>query len=91
MIDELISNLNSYIQIIVKCSRLNRLTAEQVINTQIAILFSDLAVKGTSECFLGEITYKDGKLHLEPNETIEGLLRGEVDPTTVLKEIFENV
>ncbi|NNK81915.1 MAG: hypothetical protein HKO92_02205 [Flavobacteriaceae bacterium] len=91
MINEFISSLDEHIQNIVKCSKVNRVTAEQVINTQIALIFSDLAVKSESEFFLGKITYKNNKLNFTPNDRVSDLLEGKIDPSVILKEIFENV
>lgn len=84
-------NLDKYIKNIVDRSNLNRTTTERVINTQLALLFGDLAVTGESDCFLGKLTYDNGEIFLEPNNFIKEVIKGKIDPVIILKEIFENV
>ena len=89
--DNVVADLNTYINKVTNRVKYDRLTTERIINTQIALLFSDLAVCGKSDTFLGTISYKDGLITLDPSKFINGLAKGEVDPMVILKEIFENV
>ena len=84
-------SINTYIKKVSERHSVGRPNTERVINTQIALLFGDLAVTGKSECFLGTLTYEEGMLNLEPNDFIIELIEGKVDPTIILREIFENV
>lgn len=88
-----LSELDQYIQNLVIKSPLNRMEIERVINTQLAILFGELAVMGESTSFLGSLKYNPELQNLEytPNSTVLDLLRGKVDPALILKEIVENV
>lgn len=87
------TELDTYIKNVSDRSNLHRTVTERVINTQIALMFGDLAVKGKSECFLGTIRYNKltKEITLEPNGVITDLTNGKIDPTIIIKEIFENV
>ena len=91
MTTEAVSSLSDYIRHLAKNSNIDVTTIEKVINTQIAVLFGDLAVKGNATCFLGDLFYTEDQVSLDPSRFIVGLTRGTIDPTLILKEILENV
>lgn len=92
-VESFVSSLDQYMEHICKVSKLNRQMVEQVINTQIAVLIGDFAIKSNSDTFLGSVSLEDcnNVVTLEVNSLIKKLLEGEVDPTLILREIFNNV
>lgn len=90
MTRKFLDSFEGYIDLLYKNSRLDRNSIENIVNTQVALLFGDLAVKNESECFLGEVYFNDGHLKIEPNDMIKSLLKNEIDPVLILKEMLDN-
>jgi hypothetical protein len=91
--DDFVDHYQGYAKKLAACSKLiNPSFVEQVINTQVALTFGDLAVRGKSNCYLGKITYdpRAKVLTIKPNPLVQGILEGKIDPSIILKEIFEN-
>lgn len=87
------TDLNKYIKRISEGTILDRPTTERIINTQFSFLLGDLAVTGRGDCFLGTLVYNEEEdtVDLEPNEFFLGLIKGNIDPSVILREILENV
>lgn len=90
MTSNFLNSFEDYVDLLYKNSKLDKNSIENIINTQVAILFGDLAVKNESECFLGRFYFEDGKLKIQPNDLIESLLKNEIDPVLILKEMLDN-
>lgn len=85
-----LNSFENYINTIYKSSKLDKNSIENIINTQVAVLFGDLAVKSEGQCFLGKIYFEDDQLKIKPNDMIKGLLQNEIDPVLILKEMLDN-
>lgn len=90
MSNSFFKSFEEYVDLVYENSKLDKNSIENIINTQVALIFGDIAVKNESDCFLGKFYLKDGELKLEPNDLINNLLKGEIDPILILKEMLDN-
>ena len=90
MNNKFLISFEEYVDTLYKNSKLDKNSIENIINTQIALLFSNLAVKNESNCFLGKLYFEDGEIKIKPNDLIEDLLQGKIDPVLILKEMLDN-
>jgi hypothetical protein len=83
-------HLEDYIDSLSKITSLPVGEIEKVVHTQVAMILGDLAVEGIANTWLGSLKVKDSTLQLQPNETIKGVLKNDVDPLVVLREMSQN-
>lgn len=88
--EEFIHYIKKYINIISTDGDINKATISKVINTQIALMMGDLAVKGEAKTFLGNISYDGKNLSLQFSNLIKEIMSGHIDPFEILKEILQN-
>ena len=83
-------NLEDYIESIAKITSLPIGEIEKVVHTQVAMILGDLGIDGCANTWLGVLSIDKKKLSLDPNETISGVLKNEIDPLLILREISQN-
>ena len=88
MTDE-INYLEKYIKKISSNCKIPYGSVESVILTQLALILSDLAVKKSSNIFIGNIHQEDNYFKIELNDFMKKIIEGEIDPIYLLNELLK--